>query len=290
MTHLNRRALLSSFTLALLASGAAQDIRRAEAVPRDPVPLFPEPGESIEVLEKDAPVPFVPPLRAMHMSNWRVEETALELYTLAGRPAVLGPSLVLFDYGYNGKPFRNARGLLDGYREGLVRAGWQVELLPQSRLIAHYLKRGRCLWLRLHAPGRMVHVALWEPAARVRSEALRDALQKGAANIYGIMFELNKDVLRPEALPVLQQILALLVADPALKLEVQVHSDDSFKNIYSHSPTQRRANTIVSWLVQHGIEARRLVARGYGENVPVASNKTPEGRARNRRVTLIKQP
>lgn len=286
MTQLNRRALL----LALLSCGAAQGIRSAGALPLDPVPVFPEPGESIEVLTPDAPIPFVPPLRGLQLRNWRIDEQALELHTLAGRPAVLGPSLVLFDYSYLGKPLRTARGLLDGYREGLTRAGWQVGALPPSGLLAHYARRNRSIWLRLHAKGSVVHLALWEPAARVRAESLRDALYKGGATIYGIAFELNKSVLRPEAFPILQQILALLVQDPALKLEVQAHSDDSFQNVYSHSPTQRRAQTLVTWLIHKGIEPSRLVARGYGETVPVASNKTPEGRARNRRVTLIKLP
>lgn len=290
MTQLDRRALLFLLTSSLLSYGATQSIRRAEAGPPDPAPLFEKPGESIEVLAPDAPVPYVPPLPGMQLRNWRIDEAALELYTLGERPATLGPSLVLFDYAYIGRPLRGPRGLLDSYRQGLTGAGWQVQALPGSRLLAHYNKPGRCLWLRLHADGATLHLALWEPAARARPEALRDAMKKGGATIYGITFEFNKAVLRPESIPVLKQIHALLVSDPALKLEIQAHSDDSFKNIYSHSPTQRRAQTIMTWLIQNGIEPVRLVARGYGETVPVASNKTPEGRARNRRVTLIKLP
>ena len=291
MTQLDRRAVLSLLASTLLSYGAAQSLRHAEAGPLPPVPLFPEPGESIEVLAQDAPVPYVPPLPGMQLRSWRIEESALELYTMAQRPAMLGPSLLLFDYAYIGKPQRGARGLLESYRGGLTLAGWMVEVLPQNRLIAHYLKRGRSLWLRLHAEGSVLHVALWDPAARARSEALREALQKGGATIYGITFELNKAILRvPESEPILRQIVALLVQDAALKLEIQVHSDDSFKNIYSHSPTRNRAETLRRWLIQHGIEPSRLTAQGYGETVPVASNKTPEGRARNRRVTLIKRP
>jgi hypothetical protein len=251
---------------------------------------FQPPGETIEVLAPDAPVPYVPPLPGMQVRNWRIDEAALELYTVGARPATLGPSLILFDHAYPGRLLRGARGLLDGYRQGLTRAGWQVEALPGNRLLALYNKPGRCLWLRLHAEGSTLHLALWEPAARARLEALREAIQKGGATIYGITFEYNKDILRPESLPILQQIHALLVSDPALKLEIQAHSDDSFRNIYSHSPTQRRAQTIMTWLIHQGIEPVRLVARGYGETVPVASNKTPEGRARNRRVMLIKRP
>lgn len=291
MTHLDRRAVLSVITAALLSYGAAQSIRRAEAGPLPPVPLFPEPGESIEVLAQDTPVPYVPPLPGMQLRSWRVDESALELYTMGERPATLGPSLILFDYAYIGQPQRGARGLLASYRQSLTLAGWQVAALPQSRLIAHYVKRGRSIWLRLHTEGSVLHLALWEPAARARPEALRDAIQKGGATIYGITFDLNKATLRiPESEPILRQILALLTQDPALKLQIQGHSDDSFKNIYARSPTRDRAETIKNWLLQHGIEPNRLTAQGYGETVPLASNKTPEGRARNRRIALIKQP
>lgn len=123
-------------------------------------------------------------------------------------------------------------------------------------------------------------------------DGLRTALSReGRATIYGIVFELGKDRLRlPASEPLLQQILKLLQDDPALKLEVRVHSDDSFRNIYGHRPTQRRADEIVRWLIVHGVAPARLVAKGYGETQPVAPNRTPEDRARNRRVELVKLP
>src|SRR5262249_17069587 len=124
----------------------------------------------------------------------------------------------------------------------------------------------------------------------VQPSALRDAIaQKGAVAVYGIAFETNKDILRlAEAEPVLRQILTLLKETPDLKLEIQVHSDNSFQNIYGRRPTYDRARRIVQWLVEHGVDAARLVGQGYGETKPLVPNRTPEERARNRRVELVK--
>ncbi len=151
------------------------------------------------------------------------------------------------------------------------------------------------LWAFLctvRAPPAAMAVTLWEPAAHLQPALLREALgQKGRVTLYGVICELNKDSLRlPEAEPVLRQILTLLQETPALKLEIQVHTDDSFRDVWGRSPSRNRAQEIVRWLIFHGIAPARLVAQGYGESKPVASNLTPEGRARNRRVELVQLP
>lgn len=136
-------------------------------------------------------------------------------------------------------------------------------------------------------------VAPRKPAVPIVSASdLRDALAKdGHVAIYGIAFAINKADLRlAEAEPILRQILALLLENPALRLEIQVHSDDSFRNVYGRRPTQDRAQTIMRWLIAQGIAPARLIAKGYGETQPLASNHSAAGRARNRRVELVKLP
>lgn len=273
---------------------AFQSPRPAAAAATSPLPSFAAPGEVIEDLPPGQPLPYLPPLPGMRVGSSGRDALAVELVALTGRSVRLGPPLLRLDYVYPDKPRLTARQITAAYRQALLQAGWKVDSVPGTAavLVAQYAQRGRSLWIKLHAEPGVVHVIGWEPAAHVQSAALRQALtQQGQVTIYGIAFEINKDQLRlVEAEPILRQILTLLQNWRELRLEIQVHSDDSFRNVYGRRPTYDRAQRIAGWLIAHGIDASRLAAQGYGESRPVASNRTAEGRARNRRVELVRLP
>ncbi|HRI55346.1 MAG TPA: OmpA family protein [Pseudomonadota bacterium] len=258
------------------------------------LPSFPAPGEVIEALTLNQPLPYVQPLPDMRVEHWRLEADAVEPLPPALRLAYIGPPLLRLDYVYGGRIRPPARQVTSAYRRALVQAGWKLDAVPgaPADAIARYTQRGRALWLKLHADPQGLHLTLWEPAAHLQAASLRAELaRKGRVTVYGILFELNKDYLRlPEAEPVLRQILSLLQDTPTLKLAIQVHTDDSFRDIWGHSLPQDQAEAIIVWLVAHGVARARLVAHGFGGSVPVASNRTPEGRARNRRVELVQLP
>lgn len=256
-------------------------------------PTLSPPGEAIEVLTPDQPLPYLSLLPEMQVENFRIDGNAVDFLPLPERQGTLGPGPLRLDYVFTGKAHRGPRQVLELYRKALLQTGWTANAVPGAAaiVVARYLKNGRYLWLKLQADAKALHVTVWEPAAHVQAAVLRDALEKkGSAVIYGIAFELNKEYLRPEAVPILRQILTLLQESPALKLQIQVHSDDAFRNVYARRPTYARAKTLVQWLIEHGIDANRLTAQGYDAEKPVDSNKTPEGRARNRRVELVKLP
>jgi len=102
--------------------------------------------------------------------------------------------------------------------------------------------------------------------------------------IEGIRFETGSDVIRRSSETVLSQALRLLQTFPEVRLQVQGHTDDQGDDDYNLDLSQRRSESVVRWFVEHGADARRLVASGFGEEQPVADNGTAAGRARNRRV------
>jgi outer membrane protein OmpA-like peptidoglycan-associated protein len=112
----------------------------------------------------------------------------------------------------------------------------------------------------------------------------------GHAAIYGIHFDTGKSVIKPESDAALAEIVKLLNGDANLKVNVVGHTD-SVGGIESNMKlSQDRANAVVQALIgKHGIEANRLKAYGVGPLSPVASNDTEEGKAKNRRVELVKQ-
>ena len=102
-------------------------------------------------------------------------------------------------------------------------------------------------------------------------------------NIY---FEFNKADLKPESYPVLDSLVTFLQEHSNIIVEIQGHTDSKGSDRYNLGLSQRRAESVRNYLIMHGIDPIRLVAKGYGENYPVASNATEQGRALNRRVVF----
>ena len=110
----------------------------------------------------------------------------------------------------------------------------------------------------------------------------------GSIALYGIYFDFNKSDLKPESQPTLEQIARLLKEDPKLKLLVVGHTDNVGAFASNMDLSQQRAGAVVQALVtQQGVDKSRLTAAGVSFACPVASNKSEEGRAKNRRVELV---
>ncbi|AKJ02477.1 putative repeat protein (TIGR01451 family) [Archangium gephyra] len=100
-----------------------------------------------------------------------------------------------------------------------------------------------------------------------------------------VYFATNKDVVLPRSFPLLQQVAAVLRANPQLtKVRIEGHTDSQGNDASNLDLSQRRANSVRRFLVEQGIAAERLEAVGYGETKPVDTNKTAAGRENNRRV------
>lgn len=118
---------------------------------------------------------------------------------------------------------------------------------------------------------------------------MKAALDKdGRVLLYGILFDYDKASLQKESLEQLEHVVTLLHDNPDLALEVQGHTDDQGSDDYNLELSQRRAETVRSFLLLFGVEESRLTAKGYGESKPVAPNDSDENRAKNRRVELVK--
>ena len=103
--------------------------------------------------------------------------------------------------------------------------------------------------------------------------------------IKGIKFDFNKATIKPESYPILDKAAKILKTHPTIRVEIQGHTDSVGSDAYNLKLSDARANAVRDYLIKnHSIDASRLLARGYGERRPVASNKTAEGRAQNRRV------
>jgi OmpA-OmpF porin, OOP family len=122
------------------------------------------------------------------------------------------------------------------------------------------------------------------------ASALRASIaETGKALVYGIYFDTGKSVVKPESTPALDQITQLMKQNSSLSLYVVGHTDNVGALESNLKLSSDRADAIVKALVAKGVPVSRLKGVGVGPYSPVASNKTDDGKAKNRRVELVEQ-
>jgi outer membrane protein OmpA-like peptidoglycan-associated protein len=122
------------------------------------------------------------------------------------------------------------------------------------------------------------------------ASSLSDEISKsGHVAVYGIHFDTGKATIQPDSENALGEIAKLLQQDPELRLRVEGHTDSQGNAAANQTLSERRAQAVVAWLAAHEVSASRLLAKGLGQTKPIADNSTEDGRAKNRRVELVKQ-
>jgi outer membrane protein OmpA-like peptidoglycan-associated protein len=99
-------------------------------------------------------------------------------------------------------------------------------------------------------------------------------------------FDVNKWDIKTEDYPTLNKLYQSFIKNPKLVVEIGGHTDNIGEEGANHRLSQRRADAIKAYLVKKGIDENRILAKGYGEKEPLASNDTEAGRAKNRRTEV----
>ena len=127
-----------------------------------------------------------------------------------------------------------------------------------------------------------------QTAALLPASALKQQLNADGRVAIQVNFAVDKADILPDSQPQIEQVLALLRDDPALRLSIDGHTDDTGDAAHNQRLSEARAKSVVAALTAQGIDAARLQAQGHGQSSPVADNATDEGRAANRRVELVR--
>ena len=156
-----------------------------------------------------------------------------------------------------------------------------------------FLKDGKEIWVEIYAlGGNWLRVTVVEKQAmkqEVTATDMLDAITRDGFIALDIHFDTGKSVIKDESKPIVEQIVALLNDNPALNLSVEGHTDNVGDPKSNKTLSEQRAKAVVDALVGAGIAPSRLKAAGFGQEKPVADNRSEEGRAKNRRVELVKQ-
>lgn len=203
-------------------------------------------------------------------------------------------------YGVNysqreGTPPVSNIDIQENYQAALKTLGAEITWTDGSNTYARLLDHGTPVWVRVYSSESAVEIVAVEEKPFQASiqppqaDALKAALDKEGHVALYVNFDFAKATLKADAKPVVDQVLALLKGDATLKLAIEGHTDNIGGDTANQKLSQERAQAVVAALVQGGIGAERLSAAGFGASKPVADNNTSEGRAKNRRVELVKR-
>ena len=119
------------------------------------------------------------------------------------------------------------------------------------------------------------------------SEMKKEIDSKGFIALY-INFDTDKSTIKPDSMPIVDEIYKLMQISPELKTSIDGHTDNTGGVEHNQKLSEARAQSVVAELVKKGIPASRLQAKGMGQSAPIADNRPEEGKAKNRRVEIRK--
>jgi OmpA-OmpF porin, OOP family len=203
-----------------------------------------------------------------------------------------------FRYGYNeGVKRMSALQILRNYENAVKKIGGTVLLsnFDESSYM-RIVNNGKEIWVHVTSNVGEPILTIVEKQAMTQdivanAEAMgKDIKTTGHVSIYGIYFDTGKAEIKPESDAAIAQIAKLLKNNNALKVYVVGHTDNAGLFDSNMKLSKDRADAVAKTLVaKHGIAAGRLKSYGVGSLSPVASNRTDDGKAKNRRVELVEQ-
>lgn len=122
----------------------------------------------------------------------------------------------------------------------------------------------------------------------ITANEMLDALNKDGYIALNILFETGKSAIQDESLPIVDQIFELMKSDANLKISIEGHTDNVGDAAINKKLSNDRAKAVMDSLIAKGVDKTRMTFVGWGQEKPVADNRSEEGRAKNRRVEIVK--
>jgi len=196
---------------------------------------------------------------------------------------------------------KKAGGTIEGQYPGWCKANYDQERMPDMGngcvsfgLTMKFVKNAKEVWAFLQADGDGGNYLLTISEREAMKQEISvtelvDKLSKDGFITLYVNFDTGKSTIKPDSAATLDSAAAALKEAANLKVEVAGHTDNVGTPEANLKLSQDRAQAVMAALTERGVKADRLTAKGYGQTSPVADNRTEDGRAKNRRVELVKK-
>jgi len=239
-----------------------------------------------------------------YVKNYNTEEFATG--TRAGQPerkSVEGDATVITYFHNNAEKQPSALQVIRNYQNAIKGIGGQVvyERMPKDgdggETTLRVTTGGKEVWIRLEpgifsAPTQSYKLWIVEVAAMqqvVSANKLLEELNKAGFIALYINFDTGKWDLKADGRATVAEIVTMLKGAPTLRIAIEGHTDNVGQAAANKALSEKRAQSVMAAIVAGGIDAKRLSAAGVGQERPIADNRSEEGRAKNRRVELVKK-
>jgi outer membrane protein OmpA-like peptidoglycan-associated protein len=229
------------------------------------------------------------------ISDCKTSFDAVEFYMPESKTKTVEGQVTRIDYSLReDAPRPSVLQVRRNYGNAVKSLGGSVLFDEDIYLTAKVVKNGKEIWVKLdvYNDGRNFTLNVLEVEAMVQevtADAMYNALTKDGFMALYINFDTGKSAIKPESMPIVEQIAALMKAHTDLKLSIEGHTDNVGTAASNKTLSEQRAKAVLDAVVKQGIAANRMTAVGWGQDKAVADNRTEEGRAKNRRVEIVKK-
>lgn len=182
--------------------------------------------------------------------------------------------------------------IIKNFENAVKKAGGTFYEYTDNTVFLNVKKGSKETWAKVNATAESYLLTITEKEGlkqEITASDMLDALNKNGFIALYINFDTNKSTIKPESQPTIDQIALLMKNNPDLKVSIEGHTDNTGTAANNNILSQQRADSVKAAVVKQSINVARMTTKGWGQDKPVADNRTEEGRAKNRRVEIVKK-
>jgi len=239
--------------------------------------------------------PLFSRMKNFYISECKSAFDAVEFYIKDADPKTVEGQMTRIEYYLkDNAPRPSQLQVRRNYGNAAKAIGAAILYDQDNYLTGRLTKNGKETWFKaeIYNDGNnfaLTVLEVGEMVQEVAADAMYEALSKDGFMALYINFDTGKAEIKPESQGTVAQITALLTGHADLKLSIEGHTDNVGTPAANKTLSEQRAKAVMAAVIKGGLDASRLSAVGWGQEKPIADNRSEDGRAKNRRVEIVKK-